>query len=169
MFNQQYSPIANSHRKKYLSIVHEQDEQYNKQYGDPLTEKKDENPIRVRMKVGEVEFEIECDQEQLQTAVSKVLSLVTEKLKEIPSIAGTVGSPQRAETCKSVIQKLWEEAWFETPKSLDDVHGEMAKRGFHYDRTAVAHALIDLVKEGVLTREGKPRRYRYSQKRPPSL
>jgi len=137
--------------------------------GDTLTEKERENPIKVKMKVGDVEFEIECNEEQLQTAVSKVLSLVTEKLKEIPSIAGVAGAPQRAETCKSVIQKLWEESWFESPKTLDDVHGEMAKRGFHYDRTAVAHALIDLVKEGVLTREGKPRRYQYSQKRPPPL
>jgi len=44
----------------------------------------------------------------------------------------------------------------------------MARRGFHYDRTAVAHALIDLVKDGVLNREGRPRRYQYVQKRPPS-
>jgi hypothetical protein len=134
-----------------------------------LTEREGKNPIRVRMKVGEVEFEIECQEEQLQVAVSKVLSLVTEKLKEISSMAGTLEMPQRAETCKSIIQKLWDEGWFGTARSLDDVHAEMAKRGFHYDRTAVAHALIDLVKEGVLTREGKPRRYQYSQKRPPPL
>jgi len=44
----------------------------------------------------------------------------------------------------------------------------MARRGFQYDRTAVAHALIDLVKDGVLNREGIPRRYQYIQKRPPS-
>ncbi len=43
----------------------------------------------------------------------------------------------------------------------------MARRGFHYDRTAVAHALIDLVKDGILTCEGKPRRYQYAQKRSP--
>jgi len=47
------------------------------------------------------------------------------------------------------------------------VHNEMARLGFQYDRTAVAHALIDLVKDNILTREGKPRRYQYAQKRPP--
>jgi hypothetical protein len=47
------------------------------------------------------------------------------------------------------------------------VHSEMARKGYHYDRTAVAHALIDLVRENVLTREGPPRRYQYAQKRPP--
>jgi hypothetical protein len=68
---------------------------------------------------------------------------------------------------KGIIQRLWEEGWFSNAKGLSEVHSELARRGFHYDRTAVAHALIDLVKDGILTREGKPRRYQYAQKRPP--
>jgi hypothetical protein len=133
-----------------------------------LAEKNLEHPIRVKMRVGEVEFEIECEESQLQAAVDKILSAVTAKLKEVPLLGEKgIGAPPRAETCKGVIQKLWEEGLFGAPKTLDEVHTEMAKRGFHYDRTAVAHALIDLVKEGVLTREGKPRRYQYTQKRPP--
>jgi len=132
-----------------------------------MTENQHKPPIRVKMKVGNVEFEIECQEEQLQNAVEKILSTVTEKAKEAP-ILTEQAKAARAETCKGVIQKLWEEGWFATPRGLGDVHGEMAKKGFHYDRTAVAHALIDLVKDGVLTREGKPRRYQYAQKRPPS-
>ena len=61
------------------------------------------------------------------------------------------------------------ESWFSKHRGLSEVHSEMARRGFHYDRTAVAHALIDLVKDGILTREGKPRRYQYAQKRPPLI
>jgi len=118
------------------------------------------------MKIGEIEFEIESQEDQLQSAVDKILSAVTEKLKDTRLTERAI-PPPRAETCKSVIQKLWEENWFNTPKGLSEVHSEMAKRGFHYDRTAVAHALIDLVKDGILTREGKPRRYQYAQKRPP--
>jgi hypothetical protein len=49
--------------------------------------------------------------------------------------------------------------------SIGELHDEMAKRGFHYGRTVVARALIDLVKVGVLNREGRPRRYQYVQKR----
>jgi len=71
-------------------------------------------------------------------------------------------------TCKGLIKALWKEGWFRTPRALGEVHEEMARRGWHYDRTAVAHALLDLVREGVLTRQGRPRRYRYVQKRPPS-
>ena len=75
-------------------------------------------------------------------------------------------SPSKAAPCKGVIQKLWEESWFNQSLNLSEVHNEKVHRGFHYDRTAVAHALIDLVKEGILTIERKPRRYQYTQKRP---
>jgi len=163
----QDSPIANSLSKTYLSVVHEQDAQHNKQQGENVTETSAKPPIRVKMKVGEIEFEIECQEDQLQATVDKILSTVTEKLKESPLISERATVPPRAETCKGIIQKLWEEGWFGEPKGLSEVHTELAKRGFHYDRTAVAHALIDLVKDGVLAREGKPRRYQYAQKRPP--
>jgi hypothetical protein len=153
--------------KRYLSVVHEQDAQYNKQQGARMTEQPQKPPIRVKMKVGDIEFEIECQEDQLQTAIDRILSTVTEKMKDTPLMQERTAPPPRAETCRGVIQKLWEEGWFSASKSLSEVHNEMARRGFHYDRTAVAHALIDLVKDGVLTREGKPRRYQYAQKRPP--
>ena len=148
--------------------MHEQDAQYNKQQGEQLADKETKPPIRVKIKVGEVEFEIECQEDQLQPTVDKILSTVTERLKETPLMSERTALPPRAETCKGIIQKLWEEGWFSAPKGLSEVHSELARRGFHYDRTAVAHALVDLVKDGILTREGKPRRYQYAQKRPPS-
>jgi hypothetical protein len=127
------------------------------------------SPIKVKMKVGNVEFEIEGTVDQTNEAVGKFITTVTEKLKEAPLLlaAEKEVAPPRAETCKAIILRLWKEGWFSTLRGLGEVHSEMAKLGFHYDRTAVAHALIDLAKEGILTREGRPRRYRYAQKRPP--
>ena len=125
-------------------------------------------PIRLKMKVGNLEFEIECREDQLEEAVKKILSTVTEYAKEPIIVSERHLPPARAETCKGLIQKLWLEGWFASHRGLGEVHSELARRGFHYDRTAVAHALIDLVKDGLLTREGRPRRYRYAQKRPPS-
>ena len=125
-------------------------------------------PIHLKMKVGNLEFEIECRGDQLEDAVKRILSTVTEYAKEPIVVSERHLPPARAETCKGLIQKLWSEGWFAYPKGLGEVHSEMARRGFHYDRTAVAHALVDLVKDGLLTREGRPRRYRYAQKRPPS-
>lgn len=133
-----------------------------------MADKEVRPPIRVKMKVGDVEFEIECQEEQLQSTVDKILLTVTERLKETSLMTERLTQPPRAETCKGIIQKLWEENWFSSAKGLSEVHAELARRGFHYDRTAVAHALIDLVKDGILTRDGKPRRYQYAQKRPPS-
>ncbi len=136
--------------------------------GVDLTEKTQKPSIRVKMKIGEIEIEIESQEEQLQSAVEQILSTITQKFKDTHFISGerNIQAP-RAETCKGIIQKLWDESWFSQPRGLSEVHSEMARRGFHYDRTAVAHALIDLVKDGILTREGKPRRYRYAQKHPP--
>jgi hypothetical protein len=122
------------------------------------------------MKIGDIEFEIESQEDQIQSTVDKILATVTERLKNtnLAQVAERPASRPRAETCKGVIQKLWEENWFSEPKSLDEVHTELARRGYHYDRTAVAHALVDLVKDNILTRVGKPRRYQYAQKRPPT-
>jgi hypothetical protein len=126
-----------------------------------------EPPIHLKMKVGNLEFEIECQPHQLEESVKKILSTVTAYSKESIIIPERHMPTPRAETCKGLIQDLWQEGWFASPHGLGDVHSEMARRGFHYDRTAVAHALVDLMKEGLLTRDGRPRRYRYTQKRPP--
>jgi hypothetical protein len=131
-----------------------------------LTEKQQKPPIKVKMKIGDIEFEIESQEDQLQTAVDRILAIVTERMKDT-RLTERQALPPRAETCKSLIQKLWEENWFSTPKTLDQVHTELARKGFHYDRTAVAHALVDLVKDNILTRIGRPRRYQYAQKKPP--
>lgn len=121
------------------------------------------------MKIGDIEFEIEAQPDQIQTAVNQILATVTEHSKNINLQTTERPAPlPRAETCRGVIQKLWEENYFTQQRSLDEVHNELARRGFHYDRTAVAHALVDLVKDNILTRIGKPRRYQYAQKRPPT-
>ena len=130
--------------------------------------------VRVKMRLGEVEFEIECAVDELRDVVDKVLASVTESNISNRAVVGTTdkrgpGSlAGRGETCKSVILGLWNEGWFEVGRSLGEVHGEMGRQGFHYDRTAVAHALVNLVREGILTRTGRPRRYHYLQKRPAS-
>ena len=134
-----------------------------------MTETPQRPPIKVKMKIGDIEFEIESQEDQIQTAVDRILATVTARMKELQIVqpsAERQAPPLRAETCKGVIQKLWEEGWFNEPRGLEDVHSELARKGFNYDRTAVAHALVDLVKDNVLTRIGKPRRYQYAQKRP---
>jgi len=132
-----------------------------------MTEEEKKPPIRVTMKVGDMEFNIEGTPDQIKEALETILPTVTDFLKEKGLVTERAMPAARAETCKGLIQRLWEEGWFGSQRGLGEVHSELARRGYHYDRTAVAHALIDLVKDGLLTREGRPRRYRYAQKRPP--
>jgi len=141
--------------------------QFNKQHVTLMSQEA-KPPIRVKMKIGNVEFEIECREDQIKEVVGKVLSTMTEHEDKTQALSKIMQTPTRAETCKGVIQNLWREGWFASPKSLGDVHNEMMRMGFHYDRTAVAHVLLDLVKDGLLTRVGRPKRYLYAQKRPPN-
>ena len=125
--------------------------------------------IRVKVRVAGMEFEIEAPPDKIQEAVDQVLSVALKHGAAAPPRAPEgVALGEGAITCKGLIKALWREGWFSAPRSLAEVHEEMARRGWHYDRTAVAHALLDLVREGVLSRQGKPRRYRYVQKRPPA-
>lgn len=134
-----------------------------------LEEKPERPPVNIKMKVGNIEFEIQCREDQVKEVVEKVLSTITEYASKPVTLPETTPSTARAETCRGVIEKLWREGWFAESRTLDDVHTEMTRIGYHYDRTAVSHVLLDLVRDGLLTREGKPRRYLYTQKRPPGV
>jgi len=149
----------------YLNVAHEHNEFNNKCEMNFMEE--ETPPVHIRIKVGSIEFEIECRADQVEDMVKKVLSTVTEYTSRQVRVSDTSFKSFQADTCKGIILRLWREGWFSTSRSLEDVHNEMMRIGYHYDRTAVSHALLDLVREGILTREGRPRRYRYSQKRPP--
>jgi hypothetical protein len=69
-------------------------------------------------------------------------------------------------TCRSLIEKVFYEKYFESEKLLGEVHEELSRMGYNYDRTAVSHSLTDMVREGILTRVGTLRNYRYIQKKP---
>ena len=90
-----------------------------------------------------------------QLTSSNMSPHVTEKLK--------VGT-----TCRGILEDLWYEGYFKPEKLLGEVHEELSRRGYNYDRTAVSHSLTDMVRESILTRVGTMRNYRYIQKRPPS-
>lgn len=69
-------------------------------------------------------------------------------------------------TCRSLIEKMFYEKFFESERLLIEVHQELSKMGYNYDKTAVSHSLSDMVREGILSRVGTLRNYRYIQKKP---
>ena len=124
--------------------------------------------VTVKLKKGGWEVEIACPPEQLQKAVESVLSTLTSSSPTInPPSLGEKAQSATNKTCRGLILELWEESWFNEARALSEVHEEIARRGYHYDRTAVSHSLTDLVRENVLFRQGNMRNYSYIQKRPP--
>ena len=122
--------------------------------------------VTVRLKRGSWEVEITSAEDRLQQAVESVLAGMSSKEPPLVDMQDTSTSQRKGETSRGVITNMWKEGWFETPKSLSEVHEEMSRRGYHYDRTAVSHTLVDLVREGSLFRDGSMRNYRYVQKYP---
>ncbi|MCS4540153.1 MAG: hypothetical protein HYU03_05635 [Thaumarchaeota archaeon] len=125
--------------------------------------------VTIKLKRGAWEIEITCSEDKVQQAVESVLAGMASKeqvsiTEELPREGER---EKRFETCRGLLLTFWREGWFATPRLLSDVHNEMARRGYHFDRTAVAHSLADLAREDTLSREGVPRNYRYVQKRPP--
>ncbi|MGH2637693.1 MAG: hypothetical protein ACRDF4_00130 [Rhabdochlamydiaceae bacterium] len=123
--------------------------------------------ITVKLKKSGWEVEITCPPEQLQKAVESVLSSLTNTSPTLNASSIEEKSQSTVnKTCRGLIIELWGESWFGEARSLSEVHEEIARRGYHYDKTAVSHSLTDLVRENMLTRLGVSRNYSYIQKRP---
>jgi hypothetical protein len=151
--------------------------------------------VKIRLKHGEWEVEVVCIESRVKQVVESVLSsLDTAKMmgsevqsqldtlrQEIDSlktrpIAELMEEDQQQQkvatksgvTCRGLLENLWFEGHFVSERSLGEVHEELSRRGYNYDRTAVSHSLTDMVRENILTRIGTMRNYRYIQKRPPN-
>src|SRR5260370_203394 len=124
----------------------------------------------LRLKRGTWEIEIHCAPDRVQQAVESVLAGMVSR--EQVSIEASLDSPapgedaKRFDTCRGLLERMWRESWFATERTLGEVHDELARMGYHYDRTAVSHDLVDLVREGTLFRDGTLRNYRCVQQMP---
>jgi len=120
--------------------------------------------VKVRLTIGDITVEVETSLENVEEAVRRAV-LGIHQAREA-QIAKNVRQERRTTTCVELIERLVSEGWFSTPRSLSDVVGELARRGYHYDPTAIAHSLLDLVRRELLVREGKPKRYVYHVAKP---
>jgi hypothetical protein len=122
--------------------------------------------VTVKLKRGTWEMEITAREDRIQQAVESVLAGMASREPAAIEIAMTETETKQQGTCRGLLLAMWKEGYFGQSRALSEVHEEMVRRGYHYDRTAVAHTLVDLVREGTLFREGSMRNYRYIQKRP---
>jgi hypothetical protein len=138
----------------------------NRRNNSNLSEPKERPSVTVKLKRGAWEVEITTSDDRVQQAVESVLAGMTSKEPVLVESPELPGDDRKGETSRSVITTMWKEGFFAAPRSLSEVHEEMSRRGYHYDRTAVSHTLVDLVREGSLFRDGSMRNYRYVQKYP---
>lgn len=124
----------------------------------------DHNEVNIKLKKGSWEIEITCSEDNIKQSIESVLSGLNTSIIETPIINEKLG--KKGSTCRSLIEGIWIEGWFREERNLSEVHEELARKGYHYDRTAVSHSLTDLVRENTLTRVGMMRSYRYIQKKP---
>lgn len=147
--------------------------------------------VKIKLKHGDWEVEITCLESKVKQVVETVLSSLDsakivdpavraqiddlrreiDALKSRPAdVRPAVGNDKVVKggmTCRGLLETLWLDGYFATERSLGDVHEELARKGYNYDRTAVSHSLTDMVRENIMTRNGTMRNYRYIQKRPP--
>ena len=129
-----------------------------------------ENRITVKLKKAGWEIEITCTEEQLKRSIESVLySLDAKAVASLPGQLqiGETPADLGRKTARGIIFDLYQEVWFSEPRALSEVDEEIKRRGYNWDKTAISHALTDLVRETILTRQGNPRSYSYVQKRPP--
>lgn len=138
----------------------------NKRNKIQLSEHERPPSVTIRLKRGAWEIEITTREDRVQQAVESVLAGMASKEPVLVESQDVNPNERRGETSRGVISTMWKEGWFSTPRALSEVHEEMSRRGYHYDRTAVSHTLVDLVREGSLFRDGSMRNYRYVQKYP---
>ncbi len=148
--------------------------------------------VKIKLKHGEWEVEITCLESRVKQVVETVLeSLDASKMspaiqdqldklrrevellrsRPVESDARLRGDTEKRTakpgmTCRGLLDNLWQESYFSDERALGEVHEELGRRGYNYDRTAVSHSLADMVRENILTRTGTMRNFRYIQKRP---
>ena len=110
---------------------------------------------------------------EIRAEIESIKTILNSLMKSLGPDIGSADAQRKkvqkgGSTCRSLLEKLLLEGYFETERLLGSIHEELSRQGYNYDRTAVSHSLTDMVREGILTRLGSMRNYRYIQKRPPS-
>jgi hypothetical protein len=119
----------------------------------------DKRPIHLKVRVGDTEIEIECEEDQFNRTISSILSSAIGRIQTKP--ATTTKSEKNVVICIDVVKQLMRDGWFTNPKTLPETTQEISRRGFNYSGGVIGHCLLDAVNKGLLIREGENRRYRY--------
>jgi hypothetical protein len=158
------------------------------------TTNQESDQVKIKLMHGDWEVEITCKEATVKAVVQNVLAgmdssvassngntqfvnrlearinEIESKIQNMNSLTGSEkydGSKRTQKigiTCRSVLDLLVKDKYFFNERPLGQIHEEISRRGYNYDRTAVSHSLTDMVRERILFRVGTIRNYRYIQK-----
>jgi hypothetical protein len=126
---------------------------------------KPSSDIMIKMRKGGWEIQIVCNENQANKAISDVLEALRPRLNYEYRFFGTNSIEPVERTCHDLLLTLYKESWFSKERTSGETHEELARKGYHYHKSAVAHALLDLVVAGTLQRFGIPRQFSYIEKK----
>ncbi|MEM0349139.1 MAG: hypothetical protein QXE96_07155 [Candidatus Caldarchaeum sp.] len=118
---------------------------------------------KIKINIGNITVEIEAPVDKIEEAVKNTIAAI--RSTEPATTPQPQTQTRKPITCKRAVEELLADGWLQTGRTLAEVVSELERRGFLYDTTAVAHVLLDLVREGKLERVGEPRRYIYLSKK----
>lgn len=146
-----------------------QDAQQQDQGGGEAEGPREAQRVKIVLRHGDWMIEVETPADRVREVIENVLAgMARAQPPPRPEAPPPQQAPRPAVTCRGLVEGLWSEGWFSQERALGEVDLELRKRGYNYDRTAIAHVLAELVREGLLARRGEPRRFTYIQKRPPA-
>jgi hypothetical protein len=124
-----------------------------------------EHNVRVRVKFGANEAEIEAPKSDLKELVEFVPELmkkvgVSRAVTDAPSSSSTQELPEvrfdKGESLPSMIVKVFNSSWGRQPRKLQEVRETLETFGLVYPKQSVAVALLRLVKDSKLRRFKRP-------------
>jgi len=119
--------------------------------------------LSVKMKVVGIEYQIDCEQNQIADVVSKILNATITRYNQLEPFNKSSNLPKRRRdgTCKNVITLMLKDGFLDEPRDFGCIYEEMERRAYHYDKTSLAHALRQLTEKKLLIRKGIPRKYNH--------
>lgn len=135
-------------------------------------------PIRLRMKIGANEVEIEAPLELWEEAMEKVdllLDRITQASAAGPTTPAPPSSPPELPSVKidpkmsltEILERFFSDPWGSKPRRLGDVRSVLHSYGLTYPKSSVAVALLRLAQAGKIRRFKEGNEYVYVAAHPP--
>jgi len=120
--------------------------------------------MKIKIEIGEMKAEIDGDAKDLDSAI-KVLIKNKEEISKISSTTMITKEKKKsksfADSLTSRLEMLIEDGFFNEPHGLAEIKQKLQEVGYHYPRTTISPAILQIVRQRRLRRIGSMRKFQY--------